>query len=683
MGTRPKEMGNTLARKVDAAFAPGGPLAAVLRGFEARPGQLALAARWAGALSRGNILVAEAATGIGKTLAYLVPAVLSGRRTIVSTGTRTLQQQLAENDIPQVREALKVPFSHAVVKGRANYLCRRRWDRFTAEPLFEFAREARHFDRMQAFAETTRTGDISECSGVPEELRAWTEVNARSETCDASSCGQTDRCFLAEVRRKAAAADVVIVNHHLFFADLALRLKRGGAARSAEEGGGRQAGDVLPAADALVFDEAHGIEEVASAFFGVSVSLGRALEIVRDLSRAGGKGDGAWRGVLPAAEGFRIAADVFFRAAGEEDGRFFLPERGRPDGPFDRRAGDLLRAGEELSLALSEGPGASGKDSGADAETLLRRVRSLGEDLAAVLSADPSEAVAWGERRGASVAIHRTPVEVAPVLTGGLWDPAVPTLLTSATLTVSGDLSYFRDRVGLGGIDAEELIVDNEFDFAGKAMVYVPRGLPDPGDEGFPSAAAGETADILSLSGGGALVLCTSYRTLGALKERLRDALPFTVFVQGDAPRMQLLRAFRRDGDAVLIGTGTFWEGIDVPGESLRCVVIDKLPFAPPGDPVVTARIRAIRGRGGDPFAEYQVPEAVLALRQGVGRLLRRSDDFGAIAILDHRVVTKGYGTIFRGNLPAMPWTRDRAAVAEFFGRFRPMGARGPEEGVR
>ena len=683
MRDRPDGATGTLVREARKAFAPGGRLAAVLPGFEPRPGQAVFAAGWAAVLARGGILVAEAATGIGKTLAYLVPAVLSGRKTIVSTGTRTLQQQLAENDIPRVREALRIPFSHAVVKGRANYLCRRRWERFAAEPLFEFAREARHFDRIREFAETTRTGDIAECPGVPEELRAWAEVNARSEMCDASSCAQSERCFLAEVRRKAAEADLVIVNHHLFFADLALRLKRGGAPRAAEEGGGRQAGDVLPAAGAIVFDEAHGIEEVACAFFGVSVSLGRALEIVRDLTRAGARGAGAWRGILPAAEQFRIAADAFFRSAGEEDGRFFLPDRDRPDAPFERRAGDLLRAGEELSLALSEGPGASGQESGGDAETLLRRVRSLGEDLAGVLSADPSEAVAWGERRGPSVAIHTTPVEVAPVLSGGLWDPAVPTLVTSATLCVSGGLSYFRDRVGLGGLDAEELIVDNEFDFAGKAMVYVPRGLPDPGDEGFPAAAAGETADILSLSGGGALVLCTSYRNLGALRERLREAVPFTVFVQGDAPRMDLLRAFRRDRDAVLIGTGTFWEGIDVPGESLRCVVIDKLPFAPPGDPVVTARIRAIRGRGGDPFGEYQVPEAVLALRQGVGRLLRRSDDFGLIAILDRRVVTKGYGAVFRGNLPAMPWTRDRAAAAEFFGRFRAPGARGPQEGVR
>jgi len=680
---RPDGTTDPLARGVRDAFAPGGPLASVLRGFEPRPGQVALAAGWAGALSRGRILVAEAATGIGKTLAYLVPAVLSGRRTIVSTGTRTLQQQLAENDVPLVREALKVPFSHAVVKGRANYLCRRRWERFAAEPLFEFAREARHFERMREFAETTRTGDIAECPGVPEDLRAWSEVNARSETCDASACGQAERCFLAEVRRKAAAADLVIVNHHLFFADLAFRLKRGGAARAAQDGEARQAGDVLPGACALVFDEAHGIEEVASAFFGVSVSLARALEIVRDLVRACGKGDAAWRAVLPAGEGFRLAADAFFRAAGEEEGRFFLPDRGLRTGPFERRAADLLRAAGELSLALSEGPGASGKEPGAEAETFLRRVRSLGEDVSAVLEADPSEAVAWGERRGPSVAIHRTPVEVAPVLSEALWDPAVPTLLTSATLTVSGGLAYFRDRLGLAGIDAEELIVDNEFDFAGKAMVYVPRDLPDPGDEGFPSAAAGETADILSLSGGGALVLCTSYRTLGALKERLRDVLPFTLFVQGDAPRMHLLRAFRRDGDAVLIGTGTFWEGIDVPGDSLRCVVIDKLPFAPPGDPVVTARIRAIRERGGDPFTEYQVPEAVLALRQGVGRLLRHGDDFGLIAILDRRVVTKGYGTVFRGNLPAMPWTRERAAVAEFFGRFRPGVARGREEDAR
>jgi ATP-dependent DNA helicase DinG len=262
-------------------------------------------------------------------------------------------------------------------------------------------------------------------------------------------------------------------------------------------------------------------------------------------------------------------------------------------------------------------------------------------------------------------------VEVSGVLGDTLWRESVPFLLTSATLSVSRNLSYFRERVGLSGVDARELMVDNEFDFERQALVYVPSGLPDPGEEGFPRAAARETASILSLSGGGALILCTSYRTLGALEEALREDLPFTLYVQGEAPRMHLLRAFREEEDAVLIGTGTFWEGIDVPGESLRCVIIDKLPFAPPADPVVAARIRAVRERGGDPFAEYQVPEAVLALRQGVGRLLRRGDDFGVVAILDHRVLSRSYGEVFRRNLPRMTWTREREKVGEFFLKFR------------
>jgi ATP-dependent DNA helicase DinG len=260
---------------------------------------------------------------------------------------------------------------------------------------------------------------------------------------------------------------------------------------------------------------------------------------------------------------------------------------------------------------------------------------------------------------------------VSGILADLLWSASGSALLTSATLSVSGELSYFRERVGLGGVAAKELIVDNEFDFARKALAYVPAGLPDPGDEGFPAAAARETAAILSRSGGGALVLCTSYRTMGALEELLRDTLPFTLYVQGDGPRMHLLRAFRDEEDAVLIGTGTFWEGIDVPGESLRCVIIDKLPFAPPADPVVAARMRAVRERGGDPFAEYQLPEAVLALRQGVGRLLRREDDFGVVALLDHRVLSRSYGTVFRENLPPMTWTREPGTVSEFFGRFR------------
>jgi len=661
-------MPSDLARSVRAVFAPGGPLSASIPGFEPRPGQLRLASDWAHAISRGEILVAEAATGIGKTIGYLIPTVLSGRKAILSTGTRTLQQQLAENDVPIVRQALSTPFSCVVVKGRANYLCRRRWKRFAAEPLFEFAREAVHFDRMQAFAETTRTGDISECPGIPEDFRAWGEVNARSEMCDSAACAETEKCFLMEVRRRAASADLVVVNHHLFFADLALRAKSGGGP------------DILPFPDAVVLDEAHGIEEVASSFFGLSVSLWRAQELGRDVVRTCGKGGDGWRPALPAAETFRRAAEGLFTAPGEGQGRFLL-RRLAEDPSFERKAVELRRAGEELCHAFSacrESRGAAAGETArgegppeGEGEALSRRARSFVDDLDGVLSADTGSTVAWGERRGHSVTFCRTPVEVSAILSDVLWKGTCPVLLTSATLSVSGNLSYFRDRVGLGGVDVSELIVDNEFDFARKALAYVPAGLPDPGDEGFPSAAARETSAILALSGGGALVLCTSYRTLGALEELLRDALPFTLYVQGEAPRTHLLRAFREEEDAVLIGTGTFWEGIDVPGESLRCVIIDKLPFAPPADPVVAARIGAIRERGGDPFAEYQLPEAVLALRQGVGRLLRRGDDFGVVALLDHRVLSRSYGALFRENLPEMPWTRDSGAVRDFFRRFR------------
>jgi ATP-dependent DNA helicase DinG len=670
-------MPTELSQRVREVFSPGGSLSSAVRGFEPRPGQLRLASEWADALSRGEILVAEAATGIGKTLAYLIPVVLSGRRAILSTGTRTLQQQLVENDVPIVRKALSAPFSCVVVKGRANYLCLRRWKRFAAEPLFEFAREAAHFDRMQAFAETTRTGDLSECPGIPEDFRAWAEVNARSEMCDASACAETERCFLMEIRRRAAEADLVVVNHHLFFADLALRSRPGGGP------------DVLPSPDVVVLDEAHGIEEVASAFFGLSVSLRRVQELCRDVARSCGKAGEGWRPALPAAEALRRAAEGLFASAGEGQGRFLL-QRLAEDPFFERYAGELRRAGEDLCLALSVSPGsrgAAGRGSEGnggppegDGEALLRRTRSFVEDLAGVLSPGPAGTVAWGERRGLSVTFCRTPVEVSAILSGALWNGSCPVLLTSATLSVSGNLSYFRERVGLGGVDVRELIVDNEFDFARKALAYVPAGIPDPGDERFPSAAARETAAILSLSGGGALVLCTSYRTLGALEELLRDALPFTVYVQGEGPRMHLLRAFREEEDAVLIGTGTFWEGIDVPGESLRCVVIDKLPFASPADPVVAARVGAVRERGGDPFAEYQLPEAVLALRQGVGRLLRRGDDFGVVALLDHRVWSRPYGAVFRENLPDMPWTRDPGTVKDFYRRFRRAEPREREE---
>ncbi len=664
-------MPGDLARKVGISLSPGGPIASAMRGFEARPGQLRMALAWAEALETPRVLVAEAATGIGKTLAYLVPAILSGRKTIVSTGTRTLQQQLMENDIPLVRDVLQYPFSCAVLKGRGNYLCLRRWKRFRSEPLFEFAREAGYFPAMRAFAETTRTGDVSECAGVPEDARVWGEVNARSEMCDPSACGETERCHLAAARRRAADADLVVVNHHLFFADLALR-ERLGSPRG-EEG---RFGEVLPRADAVVFDEAHGVEETASVFFGVTVSLGRARELARDVKRSAARAGGAWDGPLPMAERFRLVAESAFDAVGDGDARFPLPPPS-PGTPFGEKTAALLRAGEELALSLSDGvprgegrPDAPGADPGPDRDPLLRRVRSFLDDLDSVLSTDSSSAVAWAERRGASVSLHRTPVEVSPVLSGALWGEPIPFLLTSATLSVSGDLTYFRERVGLARVDAREIIVDNEFDFAGRALFYVPGGMPDPSDPAFPAAAAEETREILSCSGGGALVLCTSYRTLSALTDALRGTMPFTLFVQGDAPRAHLLRAFREGEDTVLIGTGTFWEGVDVPGASLRCVVIDKLPFASPSDPVTSARIRVLRDRGADPFTEYQLPEAVLALRQGVGRLLRRGDDYGVVALLDRRVTTRGYGQLFRANLPPARWTDDRAEVAAFFRRF-------------
>jgi len=626
-----------------------------------------MALAWAETLGMPRVLIAEAATGIGKTLAYLVPAILSGRKTIVSTGTRTLQQQLMENDIPLVREILQYPFSCAVLKGRGNYLCLRRWRRFRAEPLFEFAREAGYFSAMEAFAERTRTGDVSECVGVPEDARVWGEVNARSEMCDPSTCGDTERCHLAEARRRAADADIVVVNHHLFFADLALR-ERLGPGRGGEEG---RFGEVLPRAEAVVFDEAHGVEETASVFFGVTVSLGRARELARDVKRSASRAGGGLDGLPPMAERFRLAAESAFDAVGDGEARFALPAPSDVT-PFGRKASALLQAGEELAMSLSDGAprGNGGPDPATDRGSLLRRVRSFLDDIGSILSSDSASAVAWAERRGASVSLHRTPVEVSPVLSGALWGEPIPFLLTSATLSVSGDLSYFRERTGLAPVDARELIVDNEFDFAGRALFYVPKGIPDPSDPAFPGAAAEETREILSCSGGGALVLCTSYRTLSALTEALRGTMPHTLYVQGDAPRAHLLRAFRDGVDTVLIGTGTFWEGVDVPGASLRCVVIDKLPFASPSDPVTSARIRALRERGSDPFMEYQLPEAVLSLRQGVGRLLRRGDDYGVVALLDRRVSTKGYGGIFRANLPPARWTDDRAEVAAFFRRF-------------
>ncbi len=666
--------GEKLREKVRSVFAPGGALQSSLPGFEPRPGQLRLAENWADAISGGQILVAEAATGIGKTLAYLVPAILSGGKTLVATGTKTLQQQLVDHDIPMLRDAIDVPFSYAVIKGRGNYLCRLRWKRFFAEPLFEFAREARWFDAIAEFAAVTRSGDISECEGVPDDLRAWSEVNSRSDSCDPSACAEADRCFLMSARRKAAEADLVVANHHLFFADLALR----GKVATSGDAGRRYPSELLPPADIVVFDEAHGIEEAAASFFGTTVTLGRTVELCRDLRRSGSAGLGvdaasgtAWRPVLPATEAFHRAADAFFASITGE-GRAVIPAPGK-DARFFSTAAAMAEFGGELAQLLHEGPvsGLPGGDALRDAEALHRRVRAFLDDFAAILEPDPARAVSWAERRGHAVTLCRTPVEIAPTLAVAMWEQPPPTLLASATLSVAGDLSYFKARIGLADVAAVDLIVDNEFDFAGQSLAYVPKGLPDPSAPEFPDAAGVEAVRLLRLTGGGALVLCTSYRILSALAVTLRRELPYTILVQGEAPRPQLLRAFRDEEDAVLVGTGTFWEGIDVPGASLRCVLIDKLPFAPPGDPVVEARIKAIRDRGGEPFSEYQVPEAVLSLRQGVGRLLRRGDDYGVVALLDHRVVSRSYGALFRRSLPPMRWTREIVEVEKLFSRFR------------
>jgi ATP-dependent DNA helicase DinG len=656
---------DTLPARVRDLFAPGGPLSRALPGFEPREGQRRLACAWAETLDDGGILVAEAATGIGKTLAYLLPSLLRGGKTLVSTATRTLQQQLSDNDFPVAASVVGRPLRCATVKGRGNYLCRRRWRRFALEPLFEFAAEGRLYSRMRDFAETTRTGDIAECAGVPEELRAWSEVNARAETCDPASCPDSGRCHLVEVRRKAAEADLVVVNHHLLFAHLALKDRAGNAA------------DLLPAADALVLDEAHALEEAASSFFGVALSLGRALELVRDVRRLAAPPSSPFRNCLPAAEHFERESRRYFQGFPDREGRF--PLEGRDAERASAGSLPLAEAVEELRTALADGPGsAEGSEAGREAEGLERRARTFLEELSSVLSPSPDPYVRWYERKGHAVTLCRTPVEVGPILGGALWADAPPTLLASATLSVGGSLDYFRRRVGLSGdsggapsIAPSEIVVDNEFDYEGRCIVCVPEGLPDPGDPTFPDEAARCASDALVASGGGALVLCTSYRILAAMGERLRGRFPWPVLVQGDAPRGELLNRFREEHDAVLIGTGTFWEGIDVPGESLRCVVIDKLPFAPPADPVVAARSKALRERGGDPFLEYQVPSAVLSFRQGVGRLLRRGDDYGAVVLLDRRIRTRPYGAVFRASIPRVRWTGDPDELPRFFRRFR------------
>ena len=617
---------------MQAFFGSGGRLAASLPGFEPRAEQAALAQEVADALVRGQHLLAEAGTGIGKSLAYLIPALESGKRVVVATATKALQEQLLTKDVPAASAALGREVDVAVLKGRQNYLCRKSLHTL-ALPLFRTSEDAAQYELLQGWIETTETGDRAELSFEPRPT-LWDEVAVGADRCAGRRCPFLAACFSEQARARAQEAELVIANHALYFADLAVRAKTG-------DGAG-----VLPEHDAVVFDEAHRLEESAAAWFGGRVSLGGLRRLLRDVERGCREGARA----VPAR-----ALDAIDRR-GEELLGGLDPGRGRRRlGAADVEAASapaaaLAAALVQLAQALRGGS--------EDLDQLARRALATVDDLGACLAVGDEDTVSWAEQG----ALAWAPIDVSETLRELLWERDAVSVLVSATL----EPRFLRERLGLD--DAREVSLPSPYDYREQALLYVPRAFPEPRSPGYDERLADEVLSLCRLSEGRALVLTTSYSRLDALAERLARRIPYPVLVQGEAPRERLLERFRDEVDSVLIATQTFWQGVDVQGESLSLLVIDKLPFAAPNDPLVEARCERIARGGGDWFAEYAVPAAVLQLRQGFGRLIRSHADRGVVAILDPRLRTRGYGRRFLEALPPAPLVGELGAVAAFLG---------------
>jgi ATP-dependent DNA helicase DinG len=618
---------------MDDLFGISGRLAATLPGFEPRPEQAALATAVADALECDEHLLAEAGTGTGKSLAYLLPALASGKRVVVATATKALQEQLLTKDIPAAAAALGRDVRVAVLKGRQNYLCRKSLSGVDQlGGLFRTAEDAAAYERLHEWIATTETGDRAELTFEPS-AGLWAELAVGADRCAGRRCQFVGACYAEAARAKAAEAELVIANHALYFADLAVRERTDGAG-------------ILPDHEAVIFDEAHRLEEAAASWFGGRVSVGRLRQLARDVERHA-------REQESEPPGFALAQ---VDAAGAELVAAFDPGSGRrrltqaDAEALEEGAGVLRAALTRLAEELAGG--------GEEADALARRTLGAAADVVACTDVADPDHVVWSEPG----ALVWAPVDVSEILRETLWEPGPTAVLVSATL----EPRFLRRRLGLD--EAAELLLPSPFDYREQALLYVPANFPEPRSAGYYPRLADEVVALCNLSGGRALVLTSSYRALGELVERAAPRIPYPVLVQGEAPRERLLEQFRRDVDSVLFATATFWQGVDVAGESLSLLVVDKLPFSAPGDPLVEARCERIAREGGDWFADYALPAAVLQLRQGFGRLIRGHGDEGVVAILDPRLRTRAYGARFLEALPPAPLVADRSAVEAFFG---------------
>jgi ATP-dependent DNA helicase DinG len=654
----------SLSASVARVFAEDGPLAQAVPEFESRPGQQAMAVAVAETIENGRVLLAEAGTGTGKTLAYLVPAILSGRRVLVSTGTKTLQEQIFSKDLPVLEASLGVPFRATYMKGRGNYLCLHRFDLLRDNPMAMAFADPDAVAVIADWAAHTETGDRAELENLPEDLAIWPDLAATSENCVGSECPRYRDCFVTRMRERAAESDIVIVNHHLLCADASVRQNA--------------CGEVIPECHVAVIDEAHQLEDVATQYFGMTISTYRLEDLVRDVERL--VASGACRNdaaeMRRASDHVRDRAVLFFlalREAGEtaaagagRAARGGLPERQRVTA---EGLAEVQGPGASLVGALDglQGVAALVPEAGEDVATVGRRAGEIRDELQFLLRAGDPDYVYYLEARGRGVFLRASPIDVSTIVRELLLDRMQATVLTSATLSVAGSFEYVRSRLGVR--DAAEITLPSEFQYEDQAILYLPPHMPDPRSPAFARAASREILEILTRTEGRAFVLFTSYSVLREVQQGLASALDYPVLVQGSAPRSVLLRQFRSLGNAVLLATSSFWQGVDVVGEALSCVIVDKLPFASPAEPVTAARIEAINAGGGNAFEQYQLPLAILTLEQGLGRLIRHRRDRGVLAVLDPRIRSKGYGARFLEALPPAPVVSRLDDIARFFAR--------------
>ncbi|MGH9682096.1 MAG: ATP-dependent DNA helicase [Candidatus Acidiferrales bacterium] len=632
---------------VEGIFGPGGMLEKRHPGYEYRPSQLEMARIVDEAFAKHQHSVIEAGTGTGKTLAYLIPAIRSGRRVVISTATKSLQEQLFQKDIPFLQKHFAPNLKAALMKGRANFLCRQKVHQLDGQPVLKGMDEIDWFTQIKEWGKLTETGDRSELTFLPDDAELWHRIDARSDLCTGQKCAEFQRCFITAMHQRAQEADLIIVNHHLFFADLAIRQDDFGA--------------ILPEYSAVVFDEAHEIEDVASDYFGRQLSSYRFDELARDtenMLRVLRIEAGPLRKHLARV---KERGRAFFENFPEREGRYpFEPaERKafleRNQDAYDELAAAVKRVETELS-ALTPKP--------EEVITLARRAADMRRELAFLLESEEKSYVYWYERRGRGVFLAATPIDVSELLREKLFEQFDTVVLTSATLAVGGRFDYMKQRLGV--MPANEVILPQEFDYAEQAILYIPAAIPDVRNPAFAGSAAQEIVKLLEISDGRAFCLFTSYAQMRDIYERVSGSVRFPLMLQGTAPRPILLDRFRTTPNAVLFATASFWQGVDVPGAQLSCVIIDKLPFAVPSDPIVAARVRALQEDGRNPFAEFQVPEAVLALKQGFGRLIRSKTDRGILSILDNRIQRMQYGRIFLESLPNYRVTKDLAEVSRF-----------------